>query len=85
MFITDCFFSFLYKGEGVPIQRKVANKFSFYIPSQWKFTLKKVVALGANSSLNTVWEHTVHVSHCAVLYSGHIFVPLCRKLIIFVF
>ena len=33
----------------------------------------------------TGWERTVHVSRCPALYSGRIFVPLCRKLIIFVF
>ena len=31
------------------------------------------------------WERTVHVSRCPALYSGRIFVPLCRELIIFVF
>ena len=30
-------------------------------------------------------ERTVHVSRCPALYSGRIFVPLCRELIIFVF
>ena len=30
-------------------------------------------------------ERTVHMSRCPVLYSGRIFVPLCRELIIFVF
>ena len=33
----------------------------------------------------TGWEGTVHVSRCPALYSGRIFVPLCRELIIFVF
>ena len=33
----------------------------------------------------TGWERTVHVSRCPALYSGRIFVPLCRELIIFVF
>ena len=33
----------------------------------------------------TGWESTVHVSRCPALYSGRIFVPLCRELIIFVF
>ena len=37
------------------------------------------------SSLYTGWERTVHISHCPALYSGRIFVPLCRELIIFVF
>ena len=32
----------------------------------------------------TGWERTVHVSRCPALYSGRIFVPLCRELIIFV-
>ena len=32
----------------------------------------------------TCWERTVHVSRCPALYSGRIFVPLCRELIIFV-
>ena len=35
--------------------------------------------------LLTGWERTVHVSRCPALYSGRIFVPLCRELIIFVF
>ena len=39
----------------------------------------------SNFLFNTGWESTVHVSHCAALYSGCIFVPLCRELIIFVF
>ena len=34
---------------------------------------------------NTGWGRTVHVSRCPALYSGRIFVPLCRELIIFVF
>ena len=34
---------------------------------------------------NIGWERTVHVSHCPALYSGRIFVPLCRESIIFVF
>ena len=33
----------------------------------------------------TGWERTVHVSRYPALYSGRIFVPLCRELIIFVF
>ena len=33
----------------------------------------------------TGWERTVHVSRCLAQYSGRIFVPLCRELIIFVF
>ena len=33
----------------------------------------------------TSWERTAHVSRCSALYSGRIFVPLCRELIIFVF
>ena len=33
----------------------------------------------------TGWERTVHVSRCPALYSGRIFVSLCRELIIFVF
>ena len=37
------------------------------------------------SPLFTGWERTVHVSRCLALYSGRIFVPLCRELIIFVF
>ena len=28
----------------------------------------------------TGWERTVHVSRCPALYSGRIFVPLCREL-----
>ena len=36
-------------------------------------------------AINTGWERTVHVSRCPALYSGRIFVPLCRKLITFVF
>ena len=36
-------------------------------------------------SVLTGWERTVHVSRCPALYSECIFVPLCRKLIIFVF
>ena len=36
-------------------------------------------------SVITGWERTVHVSRCPALYSGRIFVPLCRELIIFVF
>ena len=35
--------------------------------------------------VNTGWDRTVHVSRCPALYSGRIFVPLCRELIIFVF
>ena len=35
--------------------------------------------------INTGWERTVHVSRCAALYSGRIFIPLCRELIVFVF
>ena len=35
--------------------------------------------------LITGWERTVHVSRCTALYSGRIFVPLCREVIIFVF
>ena len=27
------------------------------------------------------WERTVHVSRCPTLYSGRIFVPLCRELL----
>ena len=33
----------------------------------------------------TGWERTVHMSRCQALYSGRIFVSLCRELIIFVF
>ena len=33
----------------------------------------------------TGWERTVHVFRYPALYSGRIFVPLCRELIIFVF
>ena len=36
-------------------------------------------------SLSTGWERTVYVSPCPALYSGRIFVPFCRELIIFVF
>ena len=36
-------------------------------------------------SVITGWERTVHVSRCPALYSGRIFVLLCRELIIFVF
>ena len=38
----------------------------------------------AQSSL-TGWERTVHMYRCPALYSGRIFVSLCRELIIFVF
>ena len=34
---------------------------------------------------STGWERTVHVCRCPALYSGRIFVPLCRELIISVF
>ena len=42
------------------------------------------VSIGGRN-INTGWERTVHVSRCPALYSGRIFVPLCRELIIFVF
>ena len=45
----------------------------------------KIFLFQANSNLITGWERTVHVSRCPALYSGRIFVPLCRELIIFVF
>ena len=35
--------------------------------------------------ITTGWERAVHVSRCPALYSGRIFVPLCRELIIFMF
>ena len=31
------------------------------------------------------WERTVHVSRCTALYRGHIFVPICREVLLLCF
>ena len=67
-------------------------RYDFNIITEFDFFNKEFAPLfGQNTYLDggnaygTGWERTVHVSHCPALYSGRIFVPLCRELIIFVF
>ena len=50
-------------------------------------TKKRAVKITMYLGLDIItgWERTVHVSRCPALYSGRIFVSLCRELIIFVF
>ena len=71
--------SFTIKGPGLPgllhVMRKFKETFLAYM---------RVVAQHG-TPFPTGWERTVHVSTCPALYSGRIFVSLCRELITFVF
>ena len=51
----------------------------------YRTAIKQLLETYFSSTISTGWERTVHVSRCLALYSGRIFVPLCRELIILVF